>query len=80
MEIRNLFTKIATVYYKLNLGNHAQLSIGSNSVLFAKFRVKGCNNILKFGQSCTLRRSLITINGSNNTVIFGDNVKVYESF
>jgi acetyltransferase-like isoleucine patch superfamily enzyme len=76
--IRNLITMLLSVFYKFKLFQKCVLKLGRNSILFCRFSVKGNNNQLITGYSCTIRSANIEIIGQHNKIIFGDRVKVYE--
>ncbi len=65
-------------YYQWTLPKSSILKIGKQSILFAKFKVKGKNNRINIGENCTLKNTIIEISGDNNLISLGNNVKAYE--
>lgn len=66
-------------HYRQGFKRRNRLNIPSRCLLlFAKARVKGERNLIKFGKEGTYRHVDIYISGNNNEVIFGDKTKVYE--
>lgn len=76
---RNILSVFLLFYYRLILPSKNVILIGKETILFARFKIKGINNSMSFGSACTLRNTNIEISGSNNKIHFANNVKVYEN-
>lgn len=76
---RNILSVFLLFYYRLILPSKNVILIGKETILFARFKIKGINNSMSFGSACTLRHTNIEISGSNNKIHFANNVKVYEN-
>lgn len=82
-RIRSILSPLSIVihfiFFRISVFGNNQFQVGAKSFFWnSKIRVKGSYNYIKLGGNVGFKRTMLSINGNNNRVIFSNNVKVFE--